>query len=66
MRKAMAKWMFVLGVVAGGAVGTLVPTSSEAGGICPDICMNEDCSCFRQCGPAGGGQCVCSDFTVCQ
>ncbi|MGE6761740.1 hypothetical protein ACQKGO_27260 [Corallococcus interemptor] len=66
MRKGIVKWVFMLGVVAGGAAGTLMPASSEASGICPDICMNEDCSCFRQCGLAGARQCLCSDITICQ
>ncbi|MBZ4334992.1 hypothetical protein NR800_04705 [Corallococcus interemptor] len=66
MRKGIAKFVFMLGVVAGGAVGALMPTNSEAIGLCSNLCMNEDCSCFRQCAGVGGGQCVCSPETICQ
>lgn len=66
MRKGIAKFVFMMSVVAGGAVGALLPASSEAVGICSNICMDEECSCFRQCGLGARGQCVCSDVTICQ
>lgn len=67
MRKGFQKWIFVVGVVVGGALGMLRPAEAEAGELlCQNICTNEDCSCFFQCGPHGsGGQCLCSDFMVC-
>ncbi len=65
MRKGFQKWVFVVGVVVGGALGVLQPAQAEAGlESCQNICTNEDCSCFFQCRPLGG-QCVCNDFMEC-
>ncbi|MCP3166311.1 hypothetical protein [Myxococcus qinghaiensis] len=65
MRKGFQKWVFVVGVVVGGALGVLQPAQAEAGALlCQNLCTNEDCSCFFQCGMMGG-QCVCADAMVC-
>ena len=64
MRKGIVKWVFVMGVVIGGAVGGFSQTRAEAADLCPGYCLDPDCSCVIHCwrNPSSPGGCMCEDF----
>ncbi|TQF08876.1 hypothetical protein FJV41_47550 [Myxococcus llanfairpwllgwyngyllgogerychwyrndrobwllllantysiliogogogochensis] len=65
MRKGFQKWVFVVGVVAGGALGVLHPAQAEAGAeACQNQCDDEGCSCFYRCFQLGP-HCICEEFPTC-
>lgn len=65
MRKGIQKWVFVVGVVFGGVLGTVRPTEAEASADwCQNQCADESCTCYYQCVQVGP-HCLCEQFPVC-
>ena len=61
MSKGFVKWVFVLGVAAGGVLGGLSQTEAEAAPLsCPGYCLDAECTCVIKCFRAGGS-CICED-----
>ncbi|ATB48349.1 hypothetical protein MYMAC_003975 [Corallococcus macrosporus DSM 14697] len=65
MRKGIQKWVFVVGVVFGGMLGTVRPAEAQASiDRCPDQCADASCTCVYRC-YSMGSSCLCEQFPVC-
>jgi hypothetical protein len=69
MRKRIQEWVFVVGVLVGGALGTVHPAQAQAeaqasGEWCQNQCADEGCYCYYRC-YSMGPHCICEEFPTC-